>query len=234
MATRIENMTWDEVADYLKTRNELIIPVGTCEQHGKHLPLNNDSLLADYFSDYLSDQTGIVVAPILNYGINLPCDKYLAGTTSVDAEGLKKVMQSIIEWWECQGFKRFYIMTCHGDPFHLEALSNINNNVFLLEPWAIDYSDILEKQRTIKHACEAETSIALYLYPDKVRLHKIEEHDIPIKKFIGYLHHEKSDRIENYVGCLGFPSYATKEKGEKIVRRIEKLVLDLYQKYRDA
>jgi creatinine amidohydrolase len=233
VAARIENMTWDEVAEYLKTRNELIIPVGTCEQHGKHMPLNNDSLLAEYFSDYLSDQTGVVVAPILNYGINLPCDKYLAGTTSLDPESLKKVMKSIVEWWEFQGFKKFYIITCHGDPFHIEALSNIAPNLCLLEPWEIKYTDILEKQSTIKHACEAETSIALYLYPEKVRLHKIEERDIPIKQFIGYLNHQKCDRIENHPGCLGFPSYATQEKGEKIIRRMERRILELYKKCRD-
>jgi len=48
---RMETMTWEEVENYLKTNNELIIPVGTCEQHGKHLPLNNDTIKGCDFSD---------------------------------------------------------------------------------------------------------------------------------------------------------------------------------------
>lgn len=181
-------------------------------------------------ADYLSEQKGIITAPTINYGINLPCDKYMYGTTSLKPDILKSMLLSLLEWWEFQGFKKFYIVTFHGDPFHVETLSNIKENVFLMEPWEIEYGDILEKQQTMKHACEAETSIALYLYPEKVKVDKIEEYDIPIEKFITYLQHERNDKIENYVGCLGFPSNATKEKGEIIVSRMKDLILKQYDK----
>ena len=229
MTLKIENMTWDEVEKYTETRNELIRPIGTCEQHGKHLPLNHDSLIAEYMSNHLSNKRDIAVAPVLNYGINLPCDKYLAGTTSLKSNNLKELIKSIIEWWEFQGFKKFYIVTFHADPIHINSLSNINKNTFLIKPWEIKYNDILEKQETIKHACEAETSIALYLHSDKVKKEKIEEHDIPIEEFMSYLKHEKSENIKDYVGCLGFPSYATKEKGKKIVQRMKKKILESYE-----
>jgi creatinine amidohydrolase len=230
MALKIEDMTWDEVEKYLKKKKGLIIPVGTCEQHGKHLPLNHDCLLAEYIANYLSTQTDVAVAPILNYGINLPCDKYLAGTTSLKADDLKKSIKSLIEWWEFQGFKKFYLITFHADPVHIDSLLRIDKNIVLIKPWKIKYDDILEKQETIKHACEAETSIALYLHPNKVRENKIEEHDIPIEEFRSYLNHEKSEKIKDYVGCLGFPSYATEEKGEEIVERMKKKVLESYEK----
>jgi creatinine amidohydrolase len=80
--------------------------------------------------------------------------------------------------------------------------------------------------------CEAETSVALYLYPEKVRLDNIVDYDIPIDKFMAYLRHERDDKIENYVGCLGFPSKATKEKGEIIVNRMKDLLLKQYEKFR--
>jgi creatinine amidohydrolase len=228
---RMETMTWDEVENYLTTKDELIIPVGTCEQHGRHLPLNNDTIMAEYMADYLSKQAGIIIAPTINYGINLPCDKYMYGTTTLKPDILKNILLSLLEWWEFQGFRKFYIITFHGDPFHVETLSNIKENLFLMEPWEIEYSDILEKQQTIKHACEAETSAALYLYPEKVRFDNIEEYDIPIDKFIAYLRHERDDKIENYVGCLGFPSKATKEKGKIIVNRMKDLLLKQYEKF---
>ena len=43
------------------------------------------------------------------------------------------------------------------------------------------------------------------------------------------LQHEKSEKIEDYVGCLGFPGHATEEKGEKIVKRMKKKMLELYK-----
>ena len=224
---KMGSMTWVDVENYLKRKSELIIPVGTCEQHGKHLPLNNDILMAEYLSDYLSEQKDVLVAPTINYGINLPCDKYLAGTTSIQTDTMRNILSSLIEWWKFQGFRKFIIITYHGDPFHLETLSDIENTC-LLKPWEIEYSDILEKQQTMKHACEAETSVALYLYPEKVKVDKIEEYDIPIEKFMPYLMHNKDDRIENYVGCLGFPSSATREKGKIIVERMKELVVKQY------
>lgn len=231
MCLKIENMTYEEVEEYLKNKSELIIPVGTCEQHGKHMPLNIDTLVAEYLTEYLSDKTGVAIAPTLNYGINLPCDKFLPGTTSLETETLNKFLTNIIEWWESQGFKQFYIITFHGDPFHIEVLSNIKENVVLFKPWEIGYKDILEKQENMIHACEAETSVALYLFPEKVRYEKTKEYDMPIKQidgFIDYIYHRKVDMIPNNIGCAGYPALASKEKGEKIVRRMEALLLDLY------
>lgn len=68
---KLEELTWKEVEEYLKTDKRLIVPIGTCEQHGLHLPLNTDTLVADKLAEYLSQETGILVSPTLNYGINL-------------------------------------------------------------------------------------------------------------------------------------------------------------------
>lgn len=55
---KISDMTFDEVKEYLKSNNTPIVPIGTCEQHGCHLPLNNDILITEYFADLLSEKTG--------------------------------------------------------------------------------------------------------------------------------------------------------------------------------
>lgn len=212
--------TFTEVKQHLRDSNGLIIPVGTCEQHGSHLPLNNDILSAEYFANVLSEMTGHLVAPTINYGINLPCDKLMSGTTSITPEILHAMLLSITEWWRTQGFKRFFVITFHGDPFHLEALSNLGDDTVLIEPWEIEYDDILEKQSTMKHACEAETSVALYLYPQKVRTNRIQEHDIPYEVFEDYLFHRKTSMPQNYKGNLGFPSAASAEKGKALVERM--------------
>lgn len=224
---KMAEMTFAEVTDYLKTKDTLIIPVGTCEQHGYHLPLNNDILGIEYFADVLSQKTGTLIAPTINYGVNLPCDRILAGTATLTAELLRGIVLSITDWWRSQGFKHFILLTFHGDPFHLEALSNLDKGIFLIEPYEIEYSDVLERQSTMRHACEAETSIALYLYPQKVKMPLVREHDVPYSVFKDYLFHRIESQPDSYVGNLGFPSAASAEKGRILVNRmIEKMLAD--------
>ena len=89
------DMTWNEVEKYiLKVNNNLTIPVGTCEQHGYHLPLDNDIFIVEYIANILSLETNALVAPTIKYGVNLPCDVHLAGTTSVKPKTLTEIITS--------------------------------------------------------------------------------------------------------------------------------------------
>jgi len=217
----LADMTWNEVKNYISEVNDnLIIPVGTCEQHGYHLPLGNDTFVAEYMANILSEKTKALVAPAINYGVNLPCDVHLAGTTSIKPETLREIIVSITCWWRQQGFKHFLLLTYHGDPFHLHAMEKISDNIRLYDLSEIEYSDILEKQSFIRHACEGETSVALFLYPDKVKMESVQEHDIPFDDFRKYLYHEDSNLPEGYVGSLGYPSFAEKDKGSRILSRM--------------
>jgi creatinine amidohydrolase len=214
------DMTFAEAREHLKTDKTLIVPVGTCEQHGYHLPLNNDTLMVEYFADLLSQKTGHLIVPTVNYGVNLPCDRLMPGTATITSDLLRGTIVSITGWWRSQGYSRFILLTFHGDPFHIEALSNIGEDVYLIEPYEIEYAGILEKQSTMRHACEAETSVALYLYPQEVRMPCVREHDIPYNIFEDYLFHRKNTEPEGYVGNLGFPSAASAEKGRILVERM--------------
>ena len=227
---KLSDRTYKEVTESLKTHKDLIIPVGTCEQHGPHLPLNNDILCAEYFAGELSKETGCLVAPTLNYGVNLPCDRSFAGTASLSEGTLRNILTEIIDWWSCQGFQRFFLITFHGDPFHIAALSDIAEHVYLIEPYEIDYSGILDRQSVMRHACEAETSVALYLYPDKVRTLIMEERDIEFKDFREYLFHENCSKPDGYIGCLGYPKSATAEKGRILVAKMVERTINEYYK----
>lgn len=99
-------------------------------------------------------------------------------------------------------------------------MEKISSDIKLYDISEIEYSDILEKQSSIRHACEAETSVALFLYPQKVKMELVREHDIQFDDFKKYLFHEVNNLPEGYVGNLGYPSFATKEKGSKIISRM--------------
>jgi len=228
---KLADMTWEEAEKYIKRNPNLIIPVGICEQHSTHLPLNTDTLFAEYICDYLSQKTGMLVAPTINYGIGLPCDSCYAGSSSIGYKDLKNTVISLIAGWKRQGFKKFFIISAHGDPFHIKALESTGHkNVYILELYAVDLGGILEKQKCAKHACEAETSVMLHLFPKAVRKKKITDFETPFKKFRPYLYHVKKSPIPGSPGCQGYPSRATKKKGAKIIGLIKKNALNRIKK----
>jgi creatinine amidohydrolase len=219
---RLDRLTWPEVAEHLKRDRRLIIPAGTCEQHSKHLPLNTDTLVTEHIADYLSGETGALVAPTINYGVNLPCDSCYAGTSSLAEADLRKVLLSLTEWWEGQGFEQFYVVSAHGDPFHLRALGETGRaSIYLMDLYDLDLEDMLDGQSGCGHACEVETSVMMHLFPETVRAGLIEDFETPFEEFKAYLHHLRSDPIEGSPGCQGYPSMASAAKGAAVVSRMK-------------
>ncbi len=230
---RLNELTWPEVKEYLERspHKALLVPIGTCEQHSKHLPLNTDTIVAELIADELSRETGILVAPTQNYGVNLPADKGLCGTCSLSEETLRTTLKEIIEWWSLQGFKKFLVVSAHGDPMHIKALVESSpSRVLVLELYDFEMGDILESQTRVKHACEGETSVMLYLFPEKVRRKEIQDHELPDEEMRAYLFRKKEGPIPDTPGGEGKPSKATFEKGREIyfrmLERALKWVLD--------
>jgi creatinine amidohydrolase len=223
---KLGDLTWKEVAKRLEIERRLIVPVGTCEQHGPHLPLSSDTLVAERIAAYLSAETGILVAPTIHYGVNLPCDSGFAGTCSTTKELLRDYVRSILDWWKAQGFERFFLLSAHGDPHHVEALCAADPEAAkALELYDFDMTAVLEKQQGGRHACEAETSVMMHLFPTKVRRAEIRDFDIPFPDFKPYLFHEKTEPIAGAPGHLGYPSSASAEKGRKLVALMKKHAL---------
>jgi creatinine amidohydrolase/Fe(II)-dependent formamide hydrolase-like protein len=98
----------------------------------------------------------------------------------------------------------------------------------VLELYDVEQEDILEKQKCTKHACESETSVMMYLFPNSVRKEAIEDFLTSMETFIDYLEHKRDEEIVGYNGCQGFPSYASPEKGkiiyERMLRRVSEKI----------
>lgn len=223
----LQQCTSEEIEQYLLEQTGLIVPVGTCEQHGKHLPLNTDTMVAEHFAAVLAAETGFMVAPTINYGVNLPCDRVHAGTTGVRTATLEETLRSLVSWWKHQGFGPFLVLSAHGDPLHMAALKRAApERAHVFELCDIPVEDLLEKQTGFRHACEAETSVMLYLFPEAVRRDRAVDFDVPFETFKPYLHHEKTEPLEGDVpGCLGFPSLASRAKGRAIYHRMRGALL---------
>ena len=79
----LQNMKWEEVENALeRSENVAIIPVGSTEQHGKHLPLGSDSFAAIGLADDVAKRTGAVVAPPIWFGWS-PHHMWLPGTITL-------------------------------------------------------------------------------------------------------------------------------------------------------
>jgi hypothetical protein len=100
--TRLDDLTWPECRSYVQQDGRLLLPVGTCEQHGPHLPLGTDTWIAEHVAAWLSDEAGVLVAPTVAYGVNLPCDRLFWGTASVPEAVLRAYLGATLEWWRDQ------------------------------------------------------------------------------------------------------------------------------------
>ena len=229
---KLNMLKYTEIKKYLENNDSLLIPVGTCEQHGLHLPLCTDTIVAERMCDEISEKYGILVAPTINYGVNLPLDnKIMTGTTGITYEMLKDTLKSITEYWKMQGFKHFFVVSCHGDIFHIKALKDSNDCVEVIETYEVEQKDLLEKQVCTRHACESETSVMLYLYPELVDMNIAKDFDISIETFMPYLEHKVDTPINGYIGNAGYSTLATKEKGKIIYERMMQNLENIIKKY---
>jgi creatinine amidohydrolase/Fe(II)-dependent formamide hydrolase-like protein len=92
--------------------------------------------------------------------------------------------------------------------------------VRVLELYEYDMTGILEKLLGARHAGQAETSVMMYLYMEKVRRAEIEDFETPFGDFRPYLMHEKTEAIEGSPGNRGYPSRASVEKGRELFSRM--------------
>ncbi len=239
---RLVELTWYDVKEYLKRKKSMILALGSCEQHGRHLPLSTDMIVAQKLAESVSEQTGIVMAQDIGYAVNLPCDRFMYGTAGLSFDSLRSAIRDLIGDWSRQGFKRFYLITAHGCAMgnygfaHQEALKQASRpflvqgdtEVYLIFPYWIDISDLLEKEKQAEHAGEVETSLIMYLASDLVKTEEIR--DIPEAherlNFRAFPEGVQKDFPPNgYFGGEGYPSFATRDKGKTIFRRfVEKTV----------
>lgn len=229
---KLNMLKYTEIKKYLENKDCLLIPIGTCEQHGLHLPLCTDTIVAEKMCDEISERYGILVAPTVNYGVNLPLDnKIMTGTTGITYEILKDTLKSITMYWKNHGFKHFFAVSCHGDIFHIKAINDADSDIDVIETYEVEQKDLLEKQECTRHACESETSVMLYLYPELVDMNVAKDFDIPITTFMPYLEHKNDKPIEGYIGNVGYSTFATKEKGKVIYERMIRNLEEVVKKY---
>lgn len=214
----LNDLSWVGVIEYLKGRQDILLPFGSVEEHGYHLPLSTDGDIVQAICGGISKRTGVLVAPVVWYGVSNTTRRYI-GTTMVEPDTLRAYTKDILNGLKSSGFGTVYITSGHYSNAHVSAIkmgaeeSDIGTR--FLDFSKIDFSDVLETKPF--HACEAETSLMLYLCPEKVDMQKAVDEKVEIV----------DDKLTpTKSGVFGYPSKATAKKGGLLFDVVVKALAD--------
>ncbi len=219
---RIKELRPGEIAATLEADPRLIIPVGTCEQHGQHLPMGTATFIVERLADDLSAEFGILRAPTLEYGVNVDSERGFPGNASLRKKTLHRMLNDLLNTWEMTGVREFILLTAHEHDPHQEALATVITTVArvrVVDVLSMDFGSLLEGQTEPMHGDEVDTSLMLYIAPDLVRMDLAEDYMMSrdeLRRYRrGWL---KIPRGSS--GSIGRPSLASAEKGAAIYARI--------------
>ena len=178
----ITHLTWMEIRDLDKRKAALVLPVGALEQHGPHLPVVTDLLLAERFLDLalerLPDTVNIWRLPALSFGKSNEHSGY-PGTFSLSANTLMSAVRDIARGAKDAGFRRLVLLNSHGgnravlDMMARDIRAEFGLMVFSVFPPALapDPLETTENEKKFGiHAGDWETSVMLALAPELVKM----------------------------------------------------------------
>jgi creatinine amidohydrolase len=132
---RFEDLAWRDVEKYLQIDDRLMLVLGACEQHG-YLSLLADSRIPQALADAASQKTGVLVAPVVNYGIS-PYFLDYPGSFSLRATTLLDLVEDLVRSAHHQGFRRLLFLNGHGgnDPVRSRLYEVVNTLPELKLAW---------------------------------------------------------------------------------------------------
>ena len=212
MANNIATNTWSQVANRESTI--LLLPLGSCEQHGPHLPLDTDTQIAQHLCAQAALQDDrLLIAPSLSITASGEHAGF-PGTLSIGIDALTQVLIEIVrsaDW--CNGV---VFVNGHGGNADAVAaaartLNSEHRNVAAWWP-RIEHGDA--------HAGASETSIMLAINPELVNMAKAEAGSTtPISEISAQLR-SGGVRAVSTNGVLGDPTTATSEHGHNLLSQL--------------
>src|SRR3954470_23426688 len=225
---RVKELNPAQISAVLGNDPRLIIPIGTCEQHGPHLPLGCDTIIVERMSDDLSAEYGVLRAPTVEYGVNVDTERGFTGNASLRKKTLHRLLNDLIDSWEATGVREFILLTAHGHDPHQEALATVISTaarVRVVDIFGVNLSDLLEGQREAMHGDEVDTSIMLYLAPGMVSLDQAQDYMMSREQLRRYRRGWLTVPSGS-AGSIGRPSLASAAKGKLIYDRIYSKISD--------
>ncbi len=250
----LQNLSWDEAEKELKTTHVALIPVGSTEQHGYHMPLGSDTYCADAVARRTAAKESVIVVPAIPYGISHSHMSF-PGTITFSCETLFRAVTDVCECLYKHGVNRFIFVNGHGHngPTLQTVMDEFKRNheayFFLIQWWIAGYRLTPDLWTSKKdelpdgHAAEVEAAGMLAIDSTLVKMGKAE------KVLLGTLgkskikfHKSTMAALKDYPvdlttvedfehlsksGVVGSPLGATKEKGEIVLDKVTDFLADL-------
>ena len=173
---------WDGCIDDIADTDLAILPIGSIEQHGPHLPVATDWIIADALGRGVAEKTGAFFIPPLPISTNRE-QLGKRGSIGMHSDIFYRMVFDICLDLKAQGFKRVGIIQAHGgifvmNPIVRELNADHNPDLFVAKLdvmeicWTAFQSRGLLEAPLGVHAEEVETSIILYLHPELVNMSK--------------------------------------------------------------
>jgi creatinine amidohydrolase/Fe(II)-dependent formamide hydrolase-like protein len=228
---RLGPLTWPQAERRFAEVDVALLPVGSIEQHGPHLPLDTDAWDAERLCNDVAEACSRprpIVLPLVSYGVSYHHDDF-AGTISISPDTLSRMVHEIGIAAARNGIRKLLIINGHGGngpALHFAAqMINRDTGIFTAvdtgESSDTDIDELTETPNDV-HAGEVETSTTLALRPELVRMSlakpmvpRFSSHylDFTSKRGVGWYAHTK--KISE-TGVLGDPTKASADKGRKM------------------
>lgn len=241
---KFTELTWTDIQEAVKNDVGVILPVGSTEQHGYHLPLATDSLLAEDLALAVAENTNMLVAPPITYGYrSRPLTgggQTFPGTTSLSGKVFMSMIEDIVCEFLRHGFKKIVLLNWHfeNQNFIYEAAYTALERIGKLEStpngpkimvMELSFSELSERTMDLlfqgdfpgwgtEHAAILETSLMLHLHEQLVKFELAvndQAEEIPWYDILPI----PSKLIPNS-GTLWKARLASKEKGEAAWKEI--------------
>lgn len=198
-----------------------VFGIGATEQHGRHLPIGTDWITISEISRRVALELNALLIPAIPFSMS-ECHGPLEGTVWLKPATLAAVIRDVARSLREQGIRKLLILNGHGGNFVLEPIIQELNReypyftvIMPAEVWAVAEGDeaIYETATSEVHAGEAETSVQLYLTPDRVRPERMDYVPPVGREFLDYVSMERISPD----GVWGIPSYGQAGKGERAI-----------------
>ncbi len=227
-----------EIKRFAQTGKVVILPVGSVEEHGEHLPLCTDTLQPEYVAREVAEKTDCLIAPTLKYGV---CNstRNFPGTLSISFESLRMMVRDVLEELIRNGFNRLMVLSGHAGSAHMAALrlaaqdvlqscrENDSQKTRIIVLSDYDFAYELKGKYFSEndgHAGAIETARVKSIKPELVRETRVRSHP-ELPRFEVLI---DSERLFPS-GVIGDPTLATAEKGQEINRYVVEKVTRLVE-----
>jgi len=237
-ACKLENLSFKQVDELDREKTVIILPCGSMEQHGPHLPSGMDTHVAVKVAERVCQNAaqtmGCLLLPPVPYGQS-PEHMDFPGTISFTAETYISMLKEICGSIARHGFKKVYIINGHGGNISaigaaaFDIRDRFNLKIFMFNVWTV-ITDIARQQTTREaphqtdaHGGEIETSLVLHLAPENVHMEwAVDEVNSQLARGevinlggpVSFNWNSTQDVAAS--GISGMPSFGTAEKGKVI------------------